>query len=186
MKAPLLAIAIALFVAGPAWSAPATAPANSKPSITAQSATAGFAMVMVHGKEVVRLASIKNRGAQGRADEVRKRLRMMLVPKPGAQFKPVKPSEVTVVMVDNQPVVRFRNQNVAAATKEDATLNSLDAEALAQKWATDLRSALGSIVVAKGQGLPQNTIVVATGQIRTGGGAGRGNTKTSPQPSASP
>lgn len=155
---------------------------------TPKKAKVHFAAVSVNRKEVLRLADTPDYSARDRADEVNQRLKMILTPQKGETLAPLKGSDVVVQTVVGQPVIRARNQNIIAVTPQDAQLNGQNSQALAQRWASDLRGALQGIKIAKGKPLPENLITIATGTMEmpkeatVGGGGG----KASPKPSAKP
>lgn len=141
-----------------------------------------FSTVSINQQEVMRLAETPDMHADERADEVQKRLEMVMVPDPGEKFQPVKATDVKVESVDGAQVVRLRNQNVIQVTNQDAKLAGLKPDVLAQRWAESLRGALQEVKVSGNGRLPENWVTVAKGELTTpkreagtkpkGGGAG--------------
>jgi hypothetical protein len=170
----------------------ATAPASKQQSSeSAKPEKVHFAVVTVNNKPLIRLADTKDRHAQERANELKERLQMTLSAKKGQPIQPVQDSDIVVTTVIGQPVIRLRNLNVINVTPEDRKLNGQAQQALAQRWAGDLRAAVKSIKVVKGQALPATMIVVTTGvmdvpKTATTGGGGGGKPKHKPQPKHPP
>lgn len=165
--------------------------AVADPMVVAASAGTGakttkvrFATVMIKGNEVMRLAETPDYTAEERAEKVQERLRIALQPQKGQSFKPVEASDVDVVMVGDQPVVKLRNGNIIEVTPQDAKLANKSRQDLAQSWATSLRTGLKGLTVAQGKQLPENLVTVAKGTMEMpkqqagakskGGGAGAG------------
>lgn len=175
-----------MVVASPAWAAGAkdvvgpgakAVVQGEKPAEKQAEKPAGtaFTAVVVNGQEVFRLADTKGITAAQRADKVRERLRSVLEPDPGEKWKSVQASDITVESVDQQPVIRLRNQNVLSPTAQDAQLNGRKLQDLAQRWSEDLRSALAAIKVDKGNKLPKDFVTTVAGRVDVpakGGGAG--------------
>lgn len=186
MRRILLAAVVAAVVGvGPA------AMAVADPAVVAASAGMGqkttkvrFATVMIKGNEVMRLAETPDYSAEERAQKVQERLRIALEPPKGQPFKPVQASDVEVVTVGNQPVVKLREGNVIEVTPQDAKMANKSQQDLAQSWATSLRTSLKGLTVAKGKQLPENLVTIAKGTMEIpkqqagtpskGGGAGKG------------
>lgn len=148
---------------------------KAKPT-AAKPTTVKFAVVMVNDQEIFRLADTDGRTASERADELGKRIRGVVEPDPGEQWRSVQASDVVVESVDTLPIIRLRNQNVITVTAQDAQLNRRKAQELAQRWAEELRVALKEIKLEKGNKLPADFVAVASGQLEfgkpQGGGAG--------------
>ena len=180
--AAALAAAVSVGVAGPA-SASAWRLVVAEAGTGNKDVKVRFASVSIDGKEVMRVAETPDLHADERADEVQKRLRMTVAPNPGQKYKPVQASEVTVETVENQLVIRLRNQNVIQVTPQDAKLAGMTQQDLAQKWAEDLRGALKDLKLADGKP-KQDFVTVAKGEMTMpkqqagtkskGGGAGKG------------
>ncbi|MFN3429266.1 MAG: hypothetical protein ACK46X_04865 [Candidatus Sericytochromatia bacterium] len=152
------------------------AAAGAKDAKQSKDTKVRFSTVMINNKEVLRLGETKELHADERAEEVQKRLNMVLVPQPGEAFTPVKATDVTVESVDGATVLRLRNQNVVQVTPEDARLANMGADELGMKWAEQLRASLADIKVAQGGKLPPNLVTVAKGEMTMPAGGGAGGT----------
>jgi hypothetical protein len=184
----LAAVLVAVVGAGQAaqaigdpWAVVAAAGTGAK---TTKPIKMRFAAVMVKGHEVMRLADTPDLRSEERAQKLQERLRIALEPEKGQAFKQVEATDVTVVTVGDQPVIKLRNGNIIAVTPQDAKMAGKSQQDLAQEWATALRAALKDVKVAKGQQLPEDLVTIAKGQIEmpkqeagtkpSGGGAGTG------------
>jgi hypothetical protein len=176
-------VVAASLVTGVSAGMAATAPTAKQQTVdTTKKDKVHFAVVTINKRQLIRLADTKDMHAQERAEKVRERLRMTLSAKKGEAIQPVKDSDIAVETVVGEPVIRMRNQNVINVTPQDAKLNGQGQQALAQRWAGDLRGALKSIKVAKGKPLPENMIAISTGvmdvsRTATTGGGGGGHPK---------
>jgi hypothetical protein len=169
---------------GEPWEVAAAAGTGSKMAKPAKPTKVRFAAVMVKDHEVLRLADTPDLTSEERAQKLQERLRIALEPEKGQAFKQVEATDVTVVTVGDQPVIKLRNGNIIAVTPQDAKMAGKSQQDLAQEWATALRAALKDVKVAKGQQLPEDLVTIAKGQIEmpkqeagtkpSGGGAGTG------------
>jgi hypothetical protein len=170
------ALAAAIALTGQAGAARA-ATTSATTTTQEQAQTTTFALVTIHGKEIMRLTDAGGRGAESRALEVDKRLRDEMESQPGRPAAgPIKPSQVTVQKSGSNYVVRLRDANVITAAATDAKLAGKTPQALAEQWATDLRDALSGVEVTAKEDLPKDFVTFAMGQITmpAGGGAGTG------------
>lgn len=139
----------------------------------ARAADKPVAAVRVNNREVMQLAEVGGMTAEQRAAMVRERVEGTVRPQPNEAFEVIQASDLEVVTVSNIPVLRLREQNIISVTQADADLAGMTPQALAQRWANDLRGALTSFRLGENQAIPENFIVVRVLDPRTGGGAGQ-------------
>lgn len=179
-------LAFALVGVGPAFAettsnttthATQMAPSHTMTHTQGQAPThqVAFASVKVNNQEVARLAMVGRYSPEMRAAIFRRAVETGLVRNGRAQK--FNASAVTVATVGRNPEVRLNGRLVAIATIADARLAGMSQSALAQKWATELRSALSGANIGKTASLPHNLVTIAMGhatirEASMGGGAG--------------
>ncbi|MBC7542956.1 MAG: BON domain-containing protein [Candidatus Sericytochromatia bacterium] len=122
---------------------PAALPAKPQQG---QQARASF---RIGDREVFQLAPAGGMTAEERARASRSALMSALTPETGKSIvRPFNlPGDVTTRVANNQQVVLFRGKQIASVTPPDVQASGMSAEALADRWARNLRDGLAGLNV---------------------------------------
>jgi hypothetical protein len=103
--------------------------------------------VTIGQRTVFKLAPLNKLSGQQRAEAARGAILAAITPEPGnTVVKPIAlPDDVQTKEVNGLPTVTFKGKHILTVTKPDVQANGVSANVLADRWAQDLRDALGSL-----------------------------------------
>lgn len=140
---PALVLTTILAIGGPAWAATAAPP----PAGTTTTRTTVPGAVAIGTHRVFNLAPVSDLSAERRAQAARSAIVAAITPAPGNDIvKPIAlPDDVQTRTINHLPVVTFKGKNIITVTQPDVALNGVSGNALADRWAQQLRDALAGL-----------------------------------------